>query len=459
MVDVILVNPRSEGALRRPLRSDLTKKMKIITPLFLIITLAVMLMTFTVEASSSQNYWQPLPTGPISRIAFGSCAKQWQHQPIWHTVIVAKPVLFLFLGDAIYADTDGTTAWEVTEQQLEGEWNRLADKPEFQKARAAIPMMATWDNHDYGTHDGGVEFPLKEQSQTIFLDFFAEPAESKRRNTPGIYDAKIFGPQGRRVQIILLDTRFFKDRYKKDPTPKAKRLKSGKVGGYLPDDDPKKTLLGDEQWRWLREQLKKPAVVRLIASSIQIIPDKKGMDEWGNFPRERKKLFDLIGSTGAKGVILLTGNVHFAELSKSSTAGYPFFELTSSGMTHVNEIYAKATNEYRIAGPFIHRNVGLVEIDWERTPSPLITLKVIGEDGLTGFSHSVRLDELQTSQVTGKQETVPCPEPRLQVCTQDYRPVCAVRQDGSYKTYANGCSACSDPEVTGYLEGTCEGVK
>jgi alkaline phosphatase D len=424
-----------------------------------VIAAAGSLTTAFYGVSAMERGKPSLPTGQINRIAFGSCAKQWQHQPIWHTVIVAKPVLFLFLGDAIYADTDGTTAWEVTEQQLEGEWNRLADKPEFQKARAAIPMMATWDNHDYGTHDGGVEFPLKEESQTIFLDFFAEPAESKRRNTPGIYDAKIFGPQGRRVQIILLDTRFFKDRYKKDPTPKAKRLKSGKVGGYLPDDDPKKTLLGDEQWRWLREQLKKPAVVRLIASSIQIIPDKKGMDEWGNFPRERKKLFDLIGSTGAKGVILLTGNVHFAELSKSSTAGYPFFELTSSGMTHVNEIYAKATNEYRIAGPFINRNVGLVEIDWERTPSPLITLKVIGEDGRTGFSHSVRLDELQTSQVTGKQETVPCPEPRLQVCTQDYRPVCAVRQDGSYKTYANGCSACSDPEVTGYLEGTCEGVK
>jgi alkaline phosphatase D len=433
--------------------------MKFIIPLFLIIILAVMVITFPVEASSSQNYWQPLPTGPISRIAFGSCAKQWQHQPIWDTVIAAQPDLFLFLGDAIYADTDGKTAWNVSEGQLRGEWNRLADKPEFQRVRKQIPIMATWDNHDYGTHDGGVEFPLKEQSQAIFLDFFGEPAESKRRKTTGIYDAKIFGPQGRRVQIILLDTRFFKDRYKKDPTTKSERLKSSKVGGYLPNDDPKKTLLGDEQWRWLKHQLKKPADVRLIASSIQIIPDKKGMDEWGNFPRERKKLFDLIGSTGAKGVILLTGNVHFAELSKSKTAGYPFFELTSSGMTHVNEVYARATNEYRIAGPFIDHNVGLVEIDWEKAPSPLITLKVIGEEGRTGFSHSVRLDELQINQGTDKQETVSCPEPRPQICTQDYRPVCAVRQDGSYKTYANGCSACSDPEVTGYREGACEGVK
>jgi alkaline phosphatase D len=124
---------------------------------------------------------QSLPDGQISRIAFGSCAKQWQHQPIWDAVIAAQPDLFLFLGDAIYADTDGRTAWHVTEKQLAGEWNRLADKPEFQKARAAVPMMATWDNHDYGSHDGGVEFKLKEASKRIFLDFFGEPTGRRGR--------------------------------------------------------------------------------------------------------------------------------------------------------------------------------------------------------------------------------------------------------------------------------------
>jgi hypothetical protein len=102
------------------------------------------------------------------------------------------------LGDAIYADTDGTTAWAVSEQQLQGEWNRLADKPEFQRFRREIPIMATWDNHDYGTHNGGSEFELKDVSKRIFLDFFAEPEDSDRRNRAGIYDSKVFGPQGQR---------------------------------------------------------------------------------------------------------------------------------------------------------------------------------------------------------------------------------------------------------------------
>ena len=53
-------------------------------------------------------------------------------------------------------------------------------------------------------------------------------------------------------------------------------------------------------------------------------------------------------------------------------------------------------------------------------------------------------------------EVVACTEPRPEVCTQDYRPVCAVMQDGSVKTFSNGCSACSDPAVNGYREGACE---
>ena len=135
------------------------------------------------QPGSLEDDWLPLPTGEIVRIAFGSCAKHWQPQPIWDQVIAAEPDLFLYIGDAIYADTDGKTAWAVSEGQLRGEWNRLADKPEFQAARAAMPFMATWDNHDYGTHAGGGEFELKRETQAAFLDFFGEPEDSERRRT------------------------------------------------------------------------------------------------------------------------------------------------------------------------------------------------------------------------------------------------------------------------------------
>lgn len=49
-----------------------------------------------------------------------------------------------------------------------------------------------------------------------------------------------------------------------------------------------------------------------------------------------------------------------------------------------------------------------------------------------------------------------CPEVRPQVCTQDYKPVCARFRDGSRRTYANACSACADVGVVGYSPGECK---
>ena len=328
------------------------------------------------------NSWQPLPDGPVERVAFGSCAKHWQPQPIWDAIIDKRPDLFLFLGDNIYGDTDGRTAWLVSKGQMIGEWNRLADKPEFQRARAAFPFLATWDNHDYGSHAGGAEFPVKEETKEAFLNFFGEPANSPRWERSGVYDAKIFGPDGKRVQIILLDTKFNRSAFKKDPIPKEERLKAGKVGGYSPDRDKNKTHLGAEQWAWLGAELKKPAELRLICSSTQVIPDQKGMDEWGNFPRERQRLLDLVASAG--NAIILSGNVHFAEISRDPGTGLN--EFTSSGMTHINESYGQADNRYRVGNPMIDLNFGLVEIDWD---SGTVVLIAAGQGGEVAIRHEI----------------------------------------------------------------------
>ena len=49
-----------------------------------------------------------------------------------------------------------------------------------------------------------------------------------------------------------------------------------------------------------------------------------------------------------------------------------------------------------------------------------------------------------------------CPEPRPQICTREYRPVCAQMRDGSFRTYPTGCTSCADPDVVGYRGGACE---
>ena len=57
---------------------------------------------------------------------------------------------------------------------------------------------------------------------------------------------------------------------------------------------------------------------------------------------------------------------------------------------------------------------------------------------------------------------VQCMDPRPQVCTMDYTPVCAAHctitacETPEMKTYANACGACADPAVLYHQPGECE---
>ena len=51
-----------------------------------------------------------------------------------------------------------------------------------------------------------------------------------------------------------------------------------------------------------------------------------------------------------------------------------------------------------------------------------------------------------------------CNDPRPQICTMIYQPVCGLDSAGDVKTYSSGCNACSHPEVVGYNNNACEGL-
>lgn len=335
----------------------------------------------------------PLPDNKqvLTRISFGSCAFQSVPQPVFRAIADSKPDLYLSLGDAIYADYDlkKRKPYDVTSETLRREWQVLADSPDWQYLSSRVPVMATWDNHDYGHYQAGEEFPLKKISKEIFLDFFGEPENSARRQRDGIYDAKIIGPEGRRVQIILLDTRSFKSQPKLAQRPEGTK---GSLGKFVPDTNPAATLLGMLQWQWLEKQLKLPAELRLIVSSTQVIADEKGMDEWGGYPLERQKLFNVIKKTEANGVLFLSGNVHFTEISKLRTGKSELVDFTASGLTHTDKKYADVENKYRVAGPYDSNNFGIVEINWDAIPSLMVKLTAMSEQGEPMFSYNMELN-------------------------------------------------------------------
>jgi alkaline phosphatase D len=173
------------------------------------------------------------------------------------------------------------------------------------------PILATWDDHDYGANDVGREYPMREESEQVFLDFFEVPEESPRRSRPGIYDAVMFGPEGKRLQVILLDTRYFRSELPRNPKEDWPTK-----GRYTPVDDVEATMLGEAQWEWLEEVLREPTDLRILASSIQVIPSEHEWEKWANFPLERERLLALLGEAGAERTLVISGDRHIGEMSR-----------------------------------------------------------------------------------------------------------------------------------------------
>ncbi|MGB0523234.1 MAG: alkaline phosphatase D family protein [Flammeovirgaceae bacterium] len=320
-----------------------------------------------------------ITTKQIQRIAFGSCAHQDEPQPILALVVAQKPDLFIYLGDNIYGDTDDM---EVLRQK----YQVLGQKSEFIQLKNTTPLLAIWDDHDYGRNDAGKEYPHKAASKEVFLDFWEVPQTSPRRKHAGIYHAHYFEYESRVVQIILLDTRTFRDALSKN------YISVNCKNDYCPNDDPHLTMLGEAQWRWLEQELGKAADLRIIASSNQFAHEYNGWESWTNLPSERQRMVNLIQKTKANGVIFISGDVHWGELSKLETGNYPIHEVTSSGLTQTWD--TSEPNKNRIGEVIMENNFGLIEIDWGNT-NPAVYLKLIDINANVRVEQKVLLNELR----------------------------------------------------------------
>jgi alkaline phosphatase D len=344
--------------------------------------LCVLVLLLAVAPAKAQPATQPTAGPALQRIAFGSCSDPRKPVPAFLAITRAKPDLMIFVGDNVYADT-------TDERELRRAYQTLGENPGFRRIKDTCPILATWDDHDYGINDGGAEHPNKAGSQRAFMDFWGVPKDSPRRTRQGVYHAQMFGPEGQRVQVILLDTRYHRGPLTRRPKNDSSRY----AGRYLPNPDPSVTMLGEAQWAWLQEQLEKPADLRLIVSSIQFVAEDHGWETWAMLPAERTRLIELIRSTNANGVVILSGDRHHSELSRlDQDAPYPIYDLTSSGLNKPG-LEKDEPNRHRVGQRYPLSNFGLITLDWNR-PSPAITLQIIDPQNNVHIEHRVTLDEL-----------------------------------------------------------------
>ncbi|TYZ59147.1 hypothetical protein PybrP1_000072 [[Pythium] brassicae (nom. inval.)] len=329
---------------------------------------------------------------PLQRIAFGSCNDQSMEQPLWKNIAAHTPELWLWMGDNIYGDIreahepmptpPAKTFIEATGDVLRERYAKLQAHPDYRAFVQTTPVIGIWDDHDFGINDAHKGYTYREESQQIFLDFMNEPADSPRRQQEGIYTSYTVGEGEQTVKFILVDNRYNRDTYETE-------------GG---------NLLGAAQWAWLENELRTTtAAFNVIVSGIQILAnDRFNMAEgWSRFPDQRERLLELLLASKAKGVILLSGDVHFSEINQVVCPGGDnvITEITSSGMTHSWMQFHRPEIRFFPALLFTFANLilpwefrpthdalygyinwGQIEFDWTRKPYPVATVQVRGRD-------------------------------------------------------------------------------
>lgn len=318
----------------------------------------------------------------LTRLAFGSCNQQDNPQHMWAHIAATDPQAFLFIGDNVYGDRGWDGGADLA--LLRAAYAKQASHPEFASFSAKVPVMATWDDHDFGFNDGGASFTHRRFAEDIFETYWNVGDDVKARD--GIYYSRTYGEAGRRVQLIMLDTRFFRSNLRV-PGPGEE---GPAIGRYLPSEDEGATMLGDAQWAWLEAELAKPADLRILVSSIQVITTAHGWEAWYELPHERKRLLDMLAAREESGMVLLSGDRHSGGIYAMEHGGETMTEITSSSLnlafSSTEEATAREPDPDRLTDFIGEENFGLVDIDWTARE---ITLSLLGNQGETRAQHRI----------------------------------------------------------------------
>ncbi len=303
---------------------------------------------------------------PDFTIAFGSCNKSDLENLLWDDIADANPDIWIWGGDNVYADTDNM-------EELREKYNAQNEVRGYKKLKKRVPIIGTWDDHDYGLNDGGVEFQAKQGSQQQFFDFMGVAEDSPRRYQEGVYTSHDYNLPFGKIKVIVLDTRYFRTALTLD-TETDKRTKPNVYG--------QGTVLGEAQWKWLENTLKtSKANFNVIVSSIQFLSNEHGFECWGNFPHEVDKFKTLIGDSKAKGVLMVSGDRHISEFSKTTLEGldYPIIDFTSSGLTHAYSKFSGEPNSFRVGSVISTESFGVLQFNFLTNS---VDFLIVGDGGV-----------------------------------------------------------------------------
>ncbi len=280
----------------------------------------------------------------LTKIAIGSCNRENAPQLLWGHINSHNPDLWIWLGDNIYGDTDDMAV-------MKKKYDLQKSNKEYQQLISNTHVLGIWDDHDFGRNDAGKEYEKRDESRDLMFEFLDVPKDSPAWKRKGGYQSYTFGEGDRKVKVILVDARYFRD----------EQLREGRSYVVNWEGD----VLGEDQWKWLENELTdSDAAVHIIGNGIQFITDEHRFEKWANFPKARQRMLDLFAKTNPQNVLMLSGDRHISEVTSQYVPGYGMlYDFTSSGMTHSYESSTEY-NSHRIGNLITSKSFGLINIDW-----------------------------------------------------------------------------------------------
>ena len=164
-----------------------------------------------------------------------------------------------------------------------------------------IPLAYIWDDHDYGTNDSDGSYNLKYIASEVYRErvpYYPLVEElSLARGQGAVYQSFIIG----RVRFIMTDSRFHQN-------PLATV------------DSPDGTILGNEQRKWLFNQLitakqqqenNQEGLTIWVNSIPWIAPQTdSSTGSWNQFYRERTQIANFIKQNNINKLLMISGDAH-----------------------------------------------------------------------------------------------------------------------------------------------------
>ncbi len=293
-------------------------------------------------AASPVGRTRTAPRGRTERIRLGVvCCACWPHGffNAYRHLAERDVDLVLHLGDYIYEHGGG---WRAVGRVHEPRHRlrTLADyrarhaqyrtDPDLQRLHERHPVVAVWDDHDVAGNawrDGAADHDPREdgdwhQRRAAAMQAYREWLPVRPPDAGGIDRIYRSFRLGDLAHLTVLDTRLVgRDRPALDGELPAPTI-----------EERQRSLLGPQQWGWLREELASSSSRwDLLASQVMMAPLRvldvpKGLrwlapglvaggagvngGQWDGYPHERAELFDLLQKEGVADVVVLSGDLH-----------------------------------------------------------------------------------------------------------------------------------------------------